>query len=209
LRRAGEEAGADGRLESAAIDPPPLILFVCTGNICRSPMAEGLLRVRLRARSIEAVVASAGLAFDGRRATPEAIAAATSRGVDIGGHRSRIVSYELIEGADLVIGMERMHVREAIVLARDSAHRIFTLKEIVRRGEATGARGPGEPLARWLERVAAGRRSAELLGESDADDVADPYRQSQDVYRRCVNDVSSLVDRLVGLAWPTASEGVA
>jgi protein-tyrosine phosphatase len=167
-------------------------------------MAEGLLRTRLPAGGIDVAVCSAGLAFEDRPATKEAIEAVAGRGADIGSHRSRI-----IERADLVIGMERMHVREAMVLARDSAQRTFTLKEIVRRGEATGARGPGEPLARWLDRVVAGRRTADLLGESDDDDVADPYRQSRDVYRRCADEISSLVDRLVGLAWPSASEGVA
>jgi protein-tyrosine phosphatase len=172
-------------------------------------MAEGLLRMRLQAGGIDVAVCSAGLAFEDRPATKEAIEAVAGRGADIGSHRSRIISSDIIERADLVIGMERMHVREAMVLARDSAQRTFTLKEIVRRGEATGARGPGEPLARWLDRVVAGRRTADLLGESDDDDVADPYRQSRDVYRRCVDEISSLVDRLVGLAWPSASEGVA
>ena len=172
-------------------------------------MAEGLLRARLESRGVEAIVGSAGLAFEHRPATDEAIRAAASKGVDISTHRSRIISRELLDGADLAIGMERMHVREAIVLSRRFAERAFTLKELVRRGEATGARAPGEPLARWLERLAAGRRSRELLGESQDDDVADPYRQSRDVYRGCVNEISTLVDRFVGLGWPDASEGVA
>jgi protein-tyrosine phosphatase len=172
-------------------------------------MAEGLLRARLEARGIETIVGSAGLAFDDRPATDEAIDAAASKGADIGAHRSRIISRQLIDAADLTIGMERMHVREAIVLSRKCADRSFTLKELVRRGEATGARAHGEPLARWLERLVAGRRAFELLGESEDDDIADPYRQSPDVYRRCVNEISSFVDRLVGLAWPDASEGVA
>jgi protein-tyrosine phosphatase len=172
-------------------------------------MAEGLLRARLEARGIEVTVGSAGLAFDDRPATDEAIDAAASKGAAIDAHRSRIISRPLIDAADLVIGMERMHVREAIVLSRRCADRSFTLKELVRRGEATGVRGPGEPLARWLERLVAGRRAVELLGESGDDDIADPYRQSPYVYRRCANEISSFVDRLVGLAWPDASEGVA
>jgi protein-tyrosine phosphatase len=186
-----------------------VVLLVCTGNICRSPMAEGLLRARFADRGIDATVSSAGLAFDDRPATPDAIRAASAHAVDIRDHRSRIIDASMVSAADLIIGMERMHVREAIVLSRERAGRCFTLKELVRRSADAGPRAPGESLERWLERVAAGRRTMDLLGESAADEVADPYRQSEAVYQRCVAEIADLVDQLVGLGWPGASEGVA
>jgi len=194
-----------------ASDPgaTPAILFVCTGNICRSPMAEGILRARLAAKGIAGTVASAGIAFDGREATPEAIAVASRSGIDITAHRSRIISADMVAAADLVIGMERMHVREAIVLGRNTFTKCFTLKEFVRRGASVGPRAAGEPLDRWLDRASAGRRPLDLLGDADADDVADPYRHPPAVYERCIDEIDDNVGQLVSLAWPAASEGVA
>ncbi|MEO7555783.1 MAG: low molecular weight phosphotyrosine protein phosphatase, partial [Acidimicrobiales bacterium] len=96
------------------------VLFVCTGNICRSPMAEGMLRARAAARGIAVEVASVGLIFDGRPATDEAVRTAHAHGVDISAHRSSILESEAVDRADLVIGMERQHVREAVVLSDGS-----------------------------------------------------------------------------------------
>jgi protein-tyrosine phosphatase len=185
------------------------ILVLCTGNICRSPMAEALLRERLRSRGVEASVSSAGLSFDGRAATPEAIEAASRYQVDLDGHRSRVMSADLIEKADLVLAMERMHAREAVVLADGALHRTFTLKELVRRGRATGQRERGETLQDWLARVAAGRRPMDLMGESRDDDVADPYLSTPKVYAACIAELDRLVQQLVELAWPHAQEGAA
>ena len=184
------------------------VLFVCTGNICRSPMAEGLLRARLDERGINANVESAGLTFDGREATPEAVAVARGAGVDIARHRSRIIDGALIDAADVVIGMERMHARETTVLGRDAFTRCYTLKELVRRGRAAGERRAGERLDDWLARVGAGRRQIDLLDGDGTDDVADPYRHPTAVYERCFAEIAAHVDELVQLLW-SAEEGVA
>jgi protein-tyrosine phosphatase len=182
------------------------VLVLCTGNICRSPMAEALLRDRLRSRGIEATVSSAGITFDGRAATNEAIRAASQYGLDISSHRSRLMNAEMVLGADLVIGMERLHAREAIVLGDSLLARCFTLKELVRRGEAVGGRQQDEAINEWLSRANAGRRPLELLGESEDDDVADPYLGSPRIYASCIAEIDDLVERLVNLMWPLANE---
>jgi len=190
------------RLIARSID----ILILCTGNICRSPMAEALLRERLRERGIDASVSSAGLSFDDRPATGDAVDAATGYGLDLRGHRSRVLAPELVEQADLVLAMERLHAREAIVLADGAFAKTFTLKELVRRARAKGHRDTDESLEEWLARVSAGRKAIDLMGESRDDDVADPYLSSAKVYAACIAELDDLVRELVNLAWPPAAE---
>jgi protein-tyrosine-phosphatase len=82
------------------------VLFVCTGNICRSPFAEAV------ARSVGHVeVESAGLAaYEGSGPTDDALAVARELGYDLSAHRARPVTKEMLERADLVVGMTADHV---------------------------------------------------------------------------------------------------
>jgi len=188
------------------IEPSVDILILCTGNICRSPMAEALLRERLRERGVDASVSSAGLSFDDRPATDDAIDTAKGYGLDLRAHRSRLLAPELVERADLVLAMERLHAREAIVLADGALSKTFTLKELVRRARAEGHREDDESLDGWLARVSSGRKAMDLMGESRDDDVADPYLSSAKVYAACITELDELVRELVNLAWPPAAE---
>ena len=173
--------------------------MVCTGNTCRSPMAAALLGRRLDDAGVKAAVTSAGLLFDGRPATDHGRAVMADRGLDTSGHRSRRLRPDLVAGADIVVGMARTHVREAVALVPDSWGRTFTLKEIVRRGEELGGRASGEPLDDWLARLHAGRRRLDLLGESDADDVADPVGGPRRAYERTAQELEDLTARLARL----------
>ena len=88
------------------------ILMVCTGNICRSPMAEGLLRHLLPPSLKTAVrVSSAGTyAMHGNQPAPHAVSAMAQLGIDISTHRARMVSRELVRNADLSLAMEMSHL---------------------------------------------------------------------------------------------------
>jgi protein-tyrosine-phosphatase len=172
-------------------------------------MAEALLRARLQARGIDALVSSAGITFEGRAATDDAIDAATRYGLDLTEHRSRVISPEIVATPDLIIGMERLHAREAVVLGDSLFGRCFTLKELVRRSELVGPRGREETVDSWLRRVGMGRRPMDLLGDSDDDNVADPYLGSPKVYAACIAELDDLTRRLVDHMWPEAREGVA
>ena len=88
------------------------VIVVCTGNVCRSPIAEGLLRRATEHRPIGApiTVSSAGTAgWEGSPATPEAVEAAAERGVDISGHIATRLRPGMAAGADLVLCMAREH----------------------------------------------------------------------------------------------------
>ncbi len=116
-------------------------------------------------------------------------------------HRSQSMTAELLRGADLVIAMAREHLREAVVLVPQAWPRTFTLKELVRRGEQVGPRQPGESLEDWLGKVHAGRSTADLMGSSRDDDIADPIGQPRAAYERMVAELDDLLERLVRLLW--------
>ena len=168
-------------------------------------MGEAILADRLRKREIDATVSSAGLVLHGKPASAHAVSVLADRGIDHSSHRSRVMDTGILEAADLVLAMTREHLREAAVLNPSTFDRTFTLKELVRRGEAAGRRAPGQPLEEWLEKVAAGRDRAELLGTSHEDDVADPYGMDRGDYERTCAEIESLIDRLVKVAWPADS----
>src|ERR687895_277734 len=128
------------------------ILVVCTGNICRSPMAAGFLRAAFAGRLGEAapVVTSAGIAgWDGSAAMDEAIRSAQERGADIHAHLARKLRGEMLEDADLIVCMAAEH-RKAIVGAMpDLDAKTFTIKELVRCGpRGVPAKGGSEGLPR-------------------------------------------------------------
>lgn len=104
------------------------LLFVCTGNICRSPLAEVIAQAEADARGwADVCCASAGtFAFPGRPASGPGIAVAAAHGLDLAAHASRELSLELLEWADLVIGMEASHAGAAARLAPDAAVRVMT-----------------------------------------------------------------------------------
>ncbi len=110
------------------------VLFVCTGNICRSPLAAALLARALNERGLEDVtVTSAGTgAWDGAPASEGAYLVGLERGLDLSGHRARLLTRELVEQADLILTMARHHRARVDELGGEG--RVFVLGEYAGKG---------------------------------------------------------------------------
>jgi protein-tyrosine phosphatase len=103
------------------------IIFVCTGNTCRSPMAEGLLREALAARGIDNVtVGSAGTgAWEGAPVSEGAYLVGLEHGLDLGEHRARLLTRDLVREADLVLTMSGHHLARVAELGGE--HKVHLL----------------------------------------------------------------------------------
>ena len=105
------------------------ILFICTGNVCRSPMAEGIFRDAVRGRGQYRVL-SAGLgAVHGQPPSSHAVQAVKELGIDISSQRSRMLTSELVDEADYILGMTHSHIDTILLLYPHVAEKTFLLRE--------------------------------------------------------------------------------
>ena len=146
------------------------ILFVCTGNSCRSVMAHGLLQHALSRAGIGTVqVASAGIfAVEGMAATPETQRLLQAVGVDASGHRARPVTDDLVEAADLILVMEEFQRDELLRRFPDIGGKVHLLKSY--------ATPEGE--------------------RSHNPNIPDPIGKPLEVYEVCFNVIREAVERL-------------
>ncbi|MFE1645842.1 low molecular weight phosphatase family protein [Microbacterium sp. P01] len=172
------------------------VLTVCTGNICRSPLAEQLLRTRLS--DLDVHVASAGTrGLRDAPMTPEALRLATELGVDpadSSAHRSRYLTEAQLSDPDLILAMTREHRRAIVELAPSRLRSTFTVREFARLAadiddellrEAAESAGPdASSRVRAVAALVASRRGLVLPPDDPTDDdVIDPYRRSWSTYQ--------------------------
>jgi protein-tyrosine phosphatase len=194
------------------------VLVICTGNICRSPIAEGMLRRALSGRlgADAPSVDSAGTqGWEGSGAQPGSVAAAAEREIDISGHVARLLTREMIGGADLILAMAGEHRDFVRAVDPGALARTFTLKELVRLLDALPAAAPRADAGSLADRVreADELRRGGFSGNPHDQDVADPLGQPQDVYRAIAWELDVWIDRLIeglfGAAEPETSRSSA
>ena len=171
------------------------ILTVCTGNVCRSPMAELVLQARLPEG---ARVASAGIRpLDGSPMTPEAAALAVHFGADAAAastHRARMLTVDDLASPDLVLAMSREHRRATVELAPARLRSTFTIREFARlsrlvaddeiRAAVAGSDADADRVRRAVAAIAAARGRALPPEDPADDDVVDPFGRSSQTYQR-------------------------
>jgi protein-tyrosine phosphatase len=180
------------------------ILVVCTGNVCRSPIAEGMLRAALVRRVGDEApeVRSAGtVGWEGAGAMPESIEAAAERGLDIRSHVARRLTPALLDRADLILAMAQDH-REGLDRVRpEVSERTFTLKELTRLVEELP--GPSDRDLTARVKAAAALRSTGFEGNALDEDISDPLGLPLESYRAIAWELDAWIERLAdGLYGP-------
>jgi protein-tyrosine phosphatase len=186
--------------DAASPEDPFRILTVCTGNICRSPMAERLLQSALtKFAPGEFEVSSAGTgALVDAPMDAQVAGFVQAFDADSEGFRSRQLQEGILKGKDLVLTMSREQRGKVIEMAPSLLRKTFTLREFARLittldGE-TSSSGP----LRWraiLPRVVRAR-NAHPSGPSH-DDVVDPFRRPDEVYQQMASELVPAVETLV------------
>ncbi|CCQ94989.1 Low molecular weight protein-tyrosine-phosphatase ywlE [[Clostridium] ultunense Esp] len=145
------------------------VLFVCTGNTCRSPMAEALLRHLV---GDEMEVKSAGiLAFEGSPASPHAIQVMEERGIELN-HTARQIDEPLMSWADLILTMTIGHKRSLQNHFPQYTDKVFTLKEYAHSLSQDGSISPDSPL-----------------------DIDDPFGGDVEQYRKAAQDIEEALKK--------------
>lgn len=171
------------------------IFSICTGNVCRSPIAELILAEELAAYPA-VTVESAGIgALVGSGVPEPGRRLAGVYDLDASDHVARQLDTEMIRSSSLILGMAREHRRRVVELAPGAMRRTFTLRELARIADAVedrlpqaveGARGQGAAAALKSAVALAAAMRGTVPPPEDADDfdVIDPYRQSDTVYQQ-------------------------
>jgi protein-tyrosine phosphatase len=189
------------------------ILVVCTGNICRSPMAEAFLRRALEDRLGDRSprVRSAGvIGRPGVPAMEESVRAAAERGTDISKHVVTRLDARLIADADLIVTMAAEHRAEVVGAVPPAAAKTFTLKELVRLLERSAPSEGSFDVSEVVARAEELRRSG-FSGNALDEDVVDPLGMPFESYRAVAWELDEWSERLAaaltGIERPRAAAG--
>ena len=199
------------------------IIAVCTGNVCRSPLAEQLLSKSLAGLDVR--VFSAGTrAREGMAMTKETADVAVSYGASaesVERHAAKTLTYESLATVDLALAMAREHRREIVELNPSLTRRTFTLRELSRLSAEISDQAllaeaalvpelssPSSRLTAMLALVASRRGTTFRPGGIEEDDIEDPYRRSLRTYERSAGQLTAAlppVERLIRLALSTSA----
>lgn len=176
------------------------ILFVCTGNVCRSPYLEYSLRAALLSKGHGSIpISSAGTAArDGELVAAPVLEALRDRGIDARSFRSHRLNSRHIASAGLIVTATRAHRTDVVRLDALAETRTFTLFQLLRMLDASVARSDLRPEDALLDAVVSRALAARGLSRGgEDDDIEDPWRRSRRVYDRVIRRMDGALATLV------------
>ena len=143
------------------------IMFICTGNICRSAMAHRMLEKKAKEQNKNIEVYSCGLwAYDGNHPTDEGITTMKDYGIDLSTHRATYIENSPIEEMDVILCATKNHKQNVIIMYPELKDKVFTMKEY------------------------AGYPDYDL-------DIQDPWGYGLDVYKNCAKEIEICIEKIV------------
>ena len=145
------------------------IMFICTGNICRSAMADGMMKKLIKENNIDAEICSCGVyAETGNGATYNAVEAASEYGADISSHRATNIRESRITEMDLILCATMSHKQSVLYLYPELQGKVFTMKEY-----------------------------AKIDKDGQDMDIKDPWGYDEFVYRKCASEIEDCLEKTI------------
>jgi protein-tyrosine phosphatase len=190
--------------ERASLEEPFRLVFVCTANRARSPLAAALLRRRLSGFEGADVRSAGTLSLDGAPPLPSAVRAGRMLEIDLEGHRLRSLGTGSLSSADLVLGFEPFHL-DAAVAAGARPERTFLLAELVALLPPDG--DAGDPLGTAWAAIQGAHARRAGSGAHAAATIADPVGQPESAMRETAQEIDGLVAQLARALFGRAGAG--
>nr|WP_228508572.1 low molecular weight phosphatase family protein [Herbiconiux sp. VKM Ac-1786] len=181
-------------------------MTVCSGNICRSPLAQLMIADGLADISGFVVESAGTIAKDDQEMPEQAQVIARGFGLEPAGHRARYLTEDVVVEADVLLAMSRSHRSEIVRHAPSKISKTFTVREFARLAsgvtdeQIVAAAGDGslrDRVAAALRLVVAQKASSPRPTDPELDDVIDPYRRDDSVYRQSADELEPAVGEVV------------